>query len=290
MLFIPVFFGWLGEEKDLNPKKARDEFFDILRNAVTCGSYQGKFAIVDDVESTHSSKDMKDGQMVVSTNPKLDGHVEEKHTYSAREEYLNFGKLYLLAIVISVIVFSAGFIFSEYGDNKDVTIPTIVVCIGGICSALYVLMRPITTDLAYGAMYIFLRNALPASGGNTMLFWNTDTSENDSENDYNECGPAPTNYTAVLDNLDRVTELENGTDMWGLDRPCLSTSFVTSIDSLGGVMGLVGIALYVKFLSHWSYKKIFLATAVIGFAFNFLDFIWVSKCVYTYIYITYLNT
>jgi hypothetical protein len=259
ILFTLVAMGWLGEEVDPDPSVKRAEFWDIMKNALTLGRYQGKFAETR-IESFQENV-QKDGVMT-STNPKVD----EGHTFTDREEYIKFGKLYLLAMIISVIVFTAGTVLSEYGSEKTITIPVWLVCTGGICIALYKLMGPITYDLAYGAMYIFLRNALAPLGGNVMTYWNTDTSTN--PNNYNQCGPFPINGTQDYG----VNETE-----WGLDRPCLSETYVTSIDSLGGFMGLIGIALYARYLSHWSYKKIFMTTAVMGFCFNFLDFIWVTR-------------
>jgi hypothetical protein len=259
ILFFAVLFGWLGEKPDPNPAVKRAEFWDILKNAITLGRYQGKFA---DTQIESFQENVEKDAAMTSTNPKAEGH-----TFSAREEYLKFGKLYLLAMIISVLVFTAGLMLSQYGDDKYITIPIWLFCTGGICTALYVLMGPITYDLAYGAMYIFLRRALSPYGGDVLLYWNTDTS-GDKKDNYNQCGAF--NGTAV-NNPNNITEEE-----WGLERPCLSTQFVTSIDSLGGLMGLVGIALYARYLSHWSYKKIFMVTAILNFAFSFLDLMWVT--------------
>ena len=81
--------------------------------------------------------------------------------------------------------------------------------------------------------------------------------------------------TSVMFLWEKNTD-ENCSGAYG-SRPCFSPEFIGTIQTVGYVFFVLGTAAYNKYLSTWTYKKIWISTQVLLCCVNLLDLAWVLR-------------
>eukprot|EP00941_MAST-03F_sp_MAST-3F-sp1_P001344 g1344.t1 len=113
-----------------------------------------------------------------------------------------------------------------------------------VCCSVYYFESKISSDLANVSVFIFLQGAIQPSTP-IIYYWSKESEENCS-GDFGS-------------------------------RPCFSPTFLSNISIAGSFFFVLGTALYNRFASKWTYRKIFTTTQIALVVFNILDLIWVSR-------------
>jgi len=148
--------------------------------------------------------------------------------------------LIVLACVTAVVSLSMGFV-SAFADEKVVGSAAVFVVSPVVVVATFCLLRRVSLPLAKACVYIFLSSAVQPSSP-ILFYWMRDTPEN------------------------RAAHL-----------PCFSPTFIATIQIVGYVFFVFGTLAYNRWLSHWSYKRIYCSTQVLMCLLNLTDLAWVRR-------------
>ena len=114
-------------------------------------------------------------------------------------------------------------------------------------------MGKVNKTLARASLFIFVSRSLQPSSS-FLFLWQ-------KQSDSNNCFSA----------ADGRVRTEN------YERPCFSPEFISNIRLVSAVVFIIGTGIYNKYLSHWSYRRIWTCTQILLCMFGFLDVIWVLR-------------
>ena len=112
---------------------------------------------------------------------------------------------------------------------------------------VYHYQAPISPVLAKASLYIFLTNCIQPTTSSLMFLWYKESEENQRVKDFGS-----------------------------VSRPNFSPDFIAYMGIIGYVFFVVGTLVYNKWLSHWSYRKIWATTQLLLVLVNMLDYVWVG--------------
>ena len=75
----------------------------------------------------------------------------------------------------------------------------------------------------------------------------------------------------------RATEVNCAATDLSWPRPCFAPELVGAVDMLAQVAFVLGLILYNRYMSHLSYRRIFVLVHIGLTAVNLLDFVWVCR-------------
>jgi len=140
-----------------------------------------------------------------------------------------------------------------------------------VVALTYNLERSVSLDLAKASVYIFLSGALQPSTP-VMFYW-----YRESETSCSPEGEAQWLAHDTRDDSRGVLHALFGDVHNSYPRPCFDPRFVGWMSVVGYASFAVGTALYNRYFSCWSYRKIWTATQIVFVFLNLLDYVWVSR-------------
>ena len=162
-----------------------------------------------------------------------------------REAMKESGQASLFRMTICVCILSLTMGLIANFAKSDVVIFCFAVLIGSAVSwIVYYYESKISKTLAKASLYIFLSGVVQPTTS-VMFFWERENEDNCS-------------------------------GKYG-SRPCFSPEFIGTVSTVGYVFFILGTAMYNKYLSSWSYKRIWISTQILLCAVNMLDLIWVLR-------------
>ena len=172
------------------------------------------------------------------------------------------GPIFVAAVMNSLLSFILGVTNLLYDGNSKVAVLGSLTIIFGVvmASILYVVLSPVSMDLAKAAIYIFLEGAFHPSTS-VVFQW----SHSDGDKGGNCSG-----------NCDSYDDDDCG---WARSRdyPCISPAVWGWARATSRIFGLVGVILYSTCFSNWRYREIFYFGHCVYFVANMLDLIWVTR-------------
>lgn len=157
------------------------------------------------------------------------------------------GTLIRLSLVVCFCSICMGLVAMTVDDDMA-TLGTGLVISAAICTAVYTYERKISVTLAKASVYIFIQGAIQPSTS-VMYLWFKETDSN----------------------CDTEAEAAYG------KRPCFSASFYSKMITVSYVFFVIGTAMYNRYFSTWSYRKIWTMTQIVLVGVNLLDLVWVLR-------------
>jgi hypothetical protein len=156
------------------------------------------------------------------------------------------GILPRLAIVVCMCSIFMGIIAMTC---NTVTVLVVALLVASVVTfSIYHFERKIDLTLAKASIYIFVQGAIQPSTS-VMYLWFKEDNENCSAEAEEAFGK----------------------------RPCFSSKFYSGMITVSYVFFVLGTAMYNRYFSSWSYKKIWFTTQVLLVVVNLLDLIWVHR-------------
>ena len=156
------------------------------------------------------------------------------------------GILPRLAIVVCASSISMGIVAMTCGTVTVLVTALLVACV--VVCAVYFYECKIDVTLAKASIYIFIQGAIQPSTSVMYLWFKEDDA-----------------------NCSAEAEVHFG------KRPCFSSKFYSGMITVSYVFFVLGTALYNRYFSAWSYKKIWFWTQILLVMVNLLDLIWVTR-------------
>jgi hypothetical protein len=152
------------------------------------------------------------------------------------------GPFVRLSFILTIISLLMGYVSMKVDDNHAFVSGFAMFFITPLtCFVVYWYESKVDVDLAKFSLYIFLSGAIQPSTP-VLFYWMKADEENCS-----------------------------------LNLPCFSPDFIANLSIVGYVMFVLGTGVYNKYLTKWSYKRIYMTTQVAMFVLNIIDLIWVTR-------------
>jgi len=152
------------------------------------------------------------------------------------------GPLYRLSIFVLVTSVTVG-VLVESSENDLLIFTLAVLAAGAVSIAVYKLECGISVRLAKASVFIFLSGAMQPSSS-LLFYWSRENKEN--------CAP------------ERM-------------RPCFSPEFLSTLGVVGYFVFVIGTSMYNKYLTSWTYKRIWTSTQVLLCLIGLLDYVLVMR-------------
>ncbi|GBG33520.1 Folate-biopterin transporter 1, chloroplastic [Hondaea fermentalgiana] len=160
------------------------------------------------------------------------------------------GPVYRLSFIVMGISIAMG-IIAEQSDGYVAVFASALITTASIAMAVYQYEKEVSLRLAKASVYIFLAGAMQPTSS-LMFLW----SKHDERYCDDKADQCPGSFCP---------------------RPCFSEEFFSLVSVVGYVVFVVGTAMYNKYLSSWSYKRIWRVTQIALTLASLLDLIFVQR-------------
>jgi len=186
---------------------------------------------------------------------------------SARELLL---KLTICQTIISLVLGACSVLVD---NNKSM----LLIAFGIFVASIIVVVRylgALDPTLAKASLYIFISRSIQPDHAFVFL-WQKRSADNccwNGKNDYSAFAETELDWGSALRSSNTSCD-QNETP----NRPCFSPEFISTVRMIGSIAFIIGTVLYNRYLSNWSYRRIWIYSQALLAFFGLLDVVWILR-------------